>query len=103
MSAVTSLQFSTVSIANMTLEMNQLGSVGWEVVGFASSDKTIGLSALTAILIKRERTRFDSPDDQAPGWKRDPLDRHQLRWWHGLRWTSAVHDDGKNGTDWPLP
>jgi hypothetical protein len=33
------------------------------------------------------------------GWAVDPTGRHQLRWWDGTAWTSAVHDDGVQGTD----
>jgi hypothetical protein len=32
-------------------------------------------------------------------WYRDPLKRHQLRYWDGSHWTHEVSDDGVVGTD----
>jgi hypothetical protein len=81
--------------------MNTMGSVGWEVVGFAAADKTLGLNEYAAIL-KRRKYGPPAPDgDGSPGWYPDPLGRHVFRWWDGLRWEAGVHDDGQNGTDYP--
>lgn len=40
---------------------------------------------------------------RSTGWHRDPWGRHQLRWWDGVRWTDAVHDNGQTTSDPPPP
>lgn len=35
----------------------------------------------------------------AGAWHPDPSGRYQLRWWDGSRWTDAVSDNGRPGTD----
>ena len=81
--------------------LNRLGSVGWEVCGFASVDKTIGLNSVTAML-KRELPSPMPPVSTEPAWLADPLRRHEVRWWNGARWTEHVIDAGKEGTDAPV-
>ena len=34
-----------------------------------------------------------------PHWARDPVGRHQLRWWDGSRWTEYVSNAGAVATD----
>jgi uncharacterized protein DUF2510 len=82
--------------------LNALGAVGWEVCGFASVDKTIGLNSMTA-LVKRERPPLPAPEARAAAWHPDPLERHERRWWDGIRWSEHVLDGDQQGTDWPVP
>lgn len=40
------------------------------------------------------------PAPQTPsGWHPDPLDRHELRYWDGSRWTEHVSSRGHQGVD----
>ena len=60
---------------SQTLEstLNRLGSVGWEVCGFASIDKTIGLNSMMAV-VKRPRPPQPAPDTaEAARDAQDPL------------------------------
>lgn len=95
------LAVGTNAIANLELSLNQAGSVGWEAVGITAADRTLGLNQVQVIL-KRRAIALPDPDDLSAGWKPDPLGRHELRWWDGLRWESAVHDNGKASNDWPV-
>lgn len=42
----------TIMKGGMMAKLNRLGSAGWEIIGFASADKTIGLNSLE-VLLKR--------------------------------------------------
>lgn len=57
---------SARSIAHGTLEqaLNVHGAHGWEVVGFAASDKTIGLNSLEVVMKRRVVPGYQPP---APG------------------------------------
>ena len=35
-----------------------------------------------------------SPNITPPGWHADPMERHQLRYWDGQRWTNNVSNNG---------
>lgn len=52
------------------------------------------------------RTNGVAPVDERggdrSGWKADPTDRHQQRYWNGLQWTGRVSDGAKEFAD-PLP
>lgn len=91
---------STNNLAALQVSLNQLGSTGWEVVGFAAADKTLGLNEYAAIL-KRRTIGVPPPDDASPGWKIDPFERYQYRWWNGRNWEAAVNTDGTDAVDWP--
>lgn len=69
---------STVSLDAMPMRLTALGSLGWEVCGFAAADRTIGLNAYTAIL-KREVASYPRPEDAASGWRKDPSGRAAQR------------------------
>ncbi|MDQ1519075.1 MAG: hypothetical protein QOI55_148 [Actinomycetota bacterium] len=34
-----------------------------------------------------------------PAWRRDPYERHELRWWDGWGWTDHVSNAGVTATD----
>lgn len=90
--------------AELTATIDALGSVGWEVCGFACVDR-LGFNGF-AILLKRERAPLAPPPshvaDGGCGWAPDPLDRHQRRFWDGLRWTEHVSDNDVMSFDPPI-
>lgn len=87
----THVKASTMNLNGLIQALNQLGADGWELVGFASADKTIGLNSLIA-LMKRPYRRLPLPADTTKGWKPDPSGRHPDRYWDGNRWTRWVRD-----------
>lgn len=91
---------ATTNIDGLIERLNALGTYGWEVVGFASSDKTIGLNALHAVL-RRRICPLPPPDDVLPGWKPDPSGRHEQRYWTGALWTREVVTGGFDHDDAP--
>jgi len=80
---------STITTGKLIDELNRLGAEGWDVIGFASSDKTIGLNALTAIL-RRRLIAPPPPSDTAAAWHPDPCGRFDKRYWSGTEWTAHV-------------
>lgn len=78
-------------MAALTDTLNELGASNWELVGFASADKTIGLNSLIAIL-KRAHRGLSDPEDLSEGWKPDPTGRHPDRYWDGGGWMKWVRD-----------
>jgi hypothetical protein len=91
---------SPVSQAKMTQQLNELGTVGWEVCGMAAVDRTVGLNTVT-VTLKRQRAATYPPAGAA-GWHADPSGRFELRYYDGLRWTEHVSTGGKQATDWPV-
>ena len=82
----------TNSVPKVVEVLNEFGAAGWEVAGFASADKTIGLNSLTVIL-KRPRSPLPAPSGEPPeGWLPDPSGRHPDRHWSGTAWTQWVRD-----------
>lgn len=51
----------------------------------------------------KQRTSLGVPDDETPvvpaGWKNDPTERHQFRYWDGFHWTENVADAGNQSRD----
>ncbi len=97
------LQFGTNAAASMWTQLNQLGSVGFEVAGISAVDRTLGLNAVIVIL-KRSRPTPLPPSDTAAGWKSDRLQRFAYRWWNGENWEKGVTEGGSSeiGKDWPI-
>jgi len=82
-------------------KLNEMGSIGWEAVGYtmtAPSNMTMGNMS---VLMKRRRAGFDPPEDVSAGWRDDPSGRNVLRWWDGIRWTEAVSDRTSHAVDFP--
>jgi len=50
----------------MRASLSALGSVGWEVCGFASMDKTVGFNEYV-VWLKRETLALTAPADTTPG------------------------------------
>lgn len=85
----------------MVLQLNGLGSLGWEVVGITAVDPTLGLNSYTALL-KRPLMGWPEPADTAPAWQPDPTGRFARRYWDGLRWSQHVTNSaGATETDYP--
>ena len=85
------------------IELNKAGAAGFEVVGWASADKTVGLNAFVAIL-KPPGKRRKAPDGKKganEGWYPDPYETHQQRYWGAYYWTQHVSDDGEVAEDVP--
>ena len=69
-------------------ELNRLGAEGWEVVGTAGTDKTIGFNALVLVL-KREIVPPAPPSKGTTAeWYDDPCGRWEKRYWDGRTWTA---------------
>lgn len=85
----TYLSAGTGGRALMNQHLNRLGAEGWEVVGFASADKTIGVNSITALL-KRRLVAPPPPADLEPAWHDDPCGRFDKRYWNGEVWTAQV-------------
>ncbi len=81
--------------------LNELGSVGWELVGWAGTDKTIGFNALVGVF-RRPLADLPAPDDATPGWKPDLFDPTRYRWWDGGRWIEVIHNDKGDGRSFPV-
>jgi hypothetical protein len=51
----------------------------------------------------KQRTSLPVPDNETPtvpaGWKSDPTERHQFRYWDGFHWTENVADAGHQTRD----
>lgn len=83
------------------LELLARGSLGWEMCGFASVDKT--MNGYT-VWVKRPIPDLEPPTIFGVGWRRDPSGRFQQRYWDGYRWTEHVSAaDGQRDIDAPFP
>ncbi len=54
------LTFGTNSRVALQRELNNLGAHGWEVVGFAAADRTLGLNSLEVLLKRKVLPGFQS-------------------------------------------
>jgi hypothetical protein len=90
----------SAGIDSLAPMLNDLGAVGWEVVGFAAAG--VADADALVVVLKRPSLPPVPPNDRAPDWKLDPLGRHELRYWDGLRWTEHVSDESRTSTDPPL-
>jgi Protein of unknown function (DUF2510) len=80
---------ATLDSGTLVERMVEAGAKGWELVGFASADPTIGVNVYTAVL-KRRVVAPPPPYDPAPAWWPDPTGRFAKRWWDGHQWTAHV-------------
>ncbi len=58
------LQRNSANLNGLINDLNALGRDGWEVIGFASADKTLGLNSIMAIL---KRPIDEDARGRAPG------------------------------------
>ena len=77
----------TILKGMLVKRLNLLGSQGWEVIGIAGSDKTIGLNSLEVILRRR---RALAPPGLPDGWHPDPVNPGFMRWVSEGAWTHDV-------------
>jgi len=77
--------------AQLIDRLNVLGAEGWELVGFAATDRTVGFNSLDAVL-RRRIVPPGPPAVTTPGWLLDPCGRWEVRYWDGTRWTAHVAD-----------
>jgi hypothetical protein len=90
------------AVEKEVIELNALGSVGWEVCGFGVH-KVRGAPDVFHVLLKRPRAvAFPAPSGNAPAWHADPAGRFEQRYWDGLRWTEHVTIEGANDVDPPV-
>ena len=88
-------------VDDMTLQLNALGSIGWEVVAFVSAAPLTPIQILTAIL-KRPVVPWPALDAGNATWAADPTGRFPQRYWDGARWTQHVTTTGGVADiDWP--
>jgi hypothetical protein len=93
----------TNNLEDLDTQLTKAGAAGFEMCGWASADKTIGLNAWVAIL-KRPGKRPNYPEGgkkAAADWYPDPLGRHKKRYWSGQYWTEHVADGGDQSIDVP--
>ena len=88
----TYVQRNSSNMTALTDDLNALGMEGWEVVGFASADKTIGLNSVMAVLKRPHGALEIAAPGTAEGWLPDPSGRHPDRYWSGTAWTKWVRD-----------
>lgn len=99
------LSVGTNSMKTLDGSLDQLGAAGFEMCGWASADKTIGLNGFVGIF-KRPGPKMPAPEGvedgiAGAGWHPDPYGRHSHRLWSGFFWTEAVADDGTTSVDVP--
>jgi len=88
------------NVADVILQLNAHGSLGWEAIGIASSDPTIGLNGYI-VLMRREVLNWPACPS-GPSWAADPTGRFAQRYWDGLRWTEhVIASDETTSTDFP--
>lgn len=78
----------------------RLGALGWEPVGIASADKTLGLNS-NVLTFKRPITDPLPPAATDAEWQPDPSGRNEQRRWIRRGWTADVMNRGKIGIDPP--
>lgn len=83
------IQASTNNMVKVQEEANRFGALGWEPVGIASADKTIGINSNVLIL---KRPILDPPPSpsSAEEWQPDPTGRFDKRRWNGRVWTAET-------------
>jgi hypothetical protein len=94
------VQTSTAGLPDLTRILNDLGADGWELVSTHSTDKTVGINSVTA-LIRRRIVPLPPPPKGDEGWYPDPSGRFQHRQWNGRAWTFHVATDGDTQRDPP--
>lgn len=97
-------QFGAVS-AEFESALDQLGSVGWELVGISTTSNVHGNQMPHSVaVLKRPRPDLPAPGNaEGSGWRSDPTQRYLHRWWDGVRWTESVYDGSNHSVDFPLP
>lgn len=83
------LQAQVNMMAKVQDEAMKLGALGWEPVGIASADKTLGLNS-NVIIFKRPIIDPPPPPISSDEWQEDPTGRFDKRRWDGRVWTAEA-------------
>lgn len=89
----TYLQVGINAMGGVIDEANKLGAVGWEVVGFATADRSFG--ADTNVLVLKRAIRsvpLPPPPTATDEWLPDPTGRYDMRRWDSTLqvWTAET-------------
>lgn len=85
---LTYVQASTNDVQAMIDAANKLGAEGWEPVGIASADRTLGLNS-NLLVMKRAIDPLPPPASDEE-WQDDPTGRFDKRRWNGRVWTAET-------------
>lgn len=80
---------TTGQMARLGDDLNRLGAEGWEVVGYAAVDPTLGTNALSCVMKCRVVPPPAPPGPEA-AWHPDPCGRFDKRYWDGHQWSAHV-------------
>jgi hypothetical protein len=86
--------------AKFLSELNELGSLGWELVD-VDMHRGVVIGELYAVL-KRPALSYAPPQDTEPNWHVDPSARFEQRYWDGVRWTEHVTSTNGQAVDHPV-
>jgi len=81
---------ATYDVGKITVILNDLGTVGWELVSTHSADRTIGVNSTTALLRRRIMPLPPPRGSIEQGWYPDPSGRWHARYWNGIAWSFSV-------------
>lgn len=86
----TFVQVNTTQMGLAMEQANKLGALGWEPVGIASADKTIGMNS-NVLIFKRPVVPLPPPPDMTQDtFLEDPSGRFDRRRWNGQEWTAEA-------------
>lgn len=91
---------SRAAEAKFLSELNELGSLGWELVD-VDMHRGVVIGELYAVL-KRPALSYAPPESPAASWHHDPSGRFEQRYWDGLRWTEHVTGPSGQAVDHPV-
>ncbi|MCU1358944.1 MAG: hypothetical protein JWN99_233 [Ilumatobacteraceae bacterium] len=91
---------SRAAEAKFLSELNELGSLGWELVD-VDMHRGVVIGELYAVL-KRPALSFAPPEPMDANWHRDPSERFDQRYWDGVRWTEHVTGPNGQAIDHPV-
>ena|SRR5829696_3745754 len=86
--------------AKFLSELNELGSLGWELVD-VDMHRGVVIGELYAVL-KRRASSYAPPELAHATWHVDPSDRFEQRYWDGVRWTEHVTGAAGQAIDHPV-
>ncbi|CAB4726929.1 MAG: hypothetical protein F2934_12620 [Actinobacteria bacterium] len=69
-----SIKRTTLNLEGLIADLNQLGSEGWELVNFDTSDRTLGMNAYVALLRRPYGRRLLARTASDSGFERAPLE-----------------------------
>ena len=91
---------SRAAEAKFLSELNELGSLGWELVD-VDMHRGVVIGELYAVL-KRPALSFAPPEVPDASWHPDPSARFEQRYFDGVRWTEHVTGPSGQAIDHPV-